>query len=92
MFSPPLIQDMTNVWVTLFNVFWFWGLKNTGPNPDHPFYSNPQAGALSTVGALLRTSNFYFSEARIVGGGRGAPKIKEGVTLRRLDYGSLPEP
>ena len=23
-FSPPLIQDMANVWVTLFKVF-FWG-------------------------------------------------------------------
>ena len=36
MCSPPLIQDMAIVWVTLFNLFCFWGPKNTGPNPDHP--------------------------------------------------------
>ena len=41
-FLPPLIQDLAIVGKTLFNVFWFWGPKNTGPNPDYPFQRNPQ--------------------------------------------------
>ena len=39
--------------------------------------------------SLLRTSYFYFSEARIVRAGRGggAPKINEGATLQGIwDY------
>ena len=32
-FSPPLIQDLAMV---VFNVFWFWGPKNSGPRADHP--------------------------------------------------------
>ena len=75
MFSPPLIQDLAIVGKVLFNVFWFWAPKSTGPNPDHPLkiISRP-AVALSTVGAFLfRTSNFYCSGGPIV---RGGPKTK----------------
>ena len=34
-FLPPLIQDLVIAGKVLFNVLWFWGPKNTGPNPDH---------------------------------------------------------
>ena len=91
MFSPPLIQDMAIVWVTLLNVCCFWGPKNSGPNPDHPFKKKKSPrppGALSTVGPFFRTSNFCFSGGPVVRGGGGGPKIEECATLGFRVYGS----
>ena len=34
---PALIQLKAAVGKTFFNVLCFWGPRNTGPNPDHPF-------------------------------------------------------
>ena len=76
MFSPPLIQDMANVWVTLFNVFWSWVRDRI---QTIPFKVIPEASRGPQYrGSLIEdvTSYFYFSEARIVGGGGGTPKIK----------------
>ena len=63
---------MAIVWVTLFNAFCFWGPKNTGPNPDHPFFEiiiSKASLALGTVGRLLRMSNFFFLGALLLGAG-----------------------
>ena len=36
-FGRRIFQDLAIVGKVLFDVFCFWGPKNTGPNPDHPF-------------------------------------------------------
>ena len=79
-FSPSLIQDLAIVARVLFNVFWFWGPKSTGPNPDHPFETNlrglpgpsvpwdPYSGRLISI----------FLGALLLGGG---PEIQVSPTL-----------
>ena len=77
MFSPPLIQDMAIVWVTLFNLFCYWALKLWDRVQTIPFKIVSKAFR-GTVGPLFRMSNFCFCGGPIV---RGGPKIKEGATF-----------
>ena len=79
--SPPLIQGLAIVAKTRFNVFWFWGPKNTGPNPDHPFESNPQ-GRPQYRGSLTLNPYCAFSGGPMFGGGRGrGPQFKVSPSL-----------
>ena len=73
----------------LFNVFCFWGPRNTGPNPDHPFQNNLQGLPGPSVpwgpysGRLFNFLFFRWPYCKGRGGGGGVPKtkIKEGPTV-----------
>ena len=72
---------MAIIWVTLFKVFCFWGLKIRDRIQTIPFKVIAKASLGPEYrGSLVQGLYFLFFLGPVVGGG-GANKIKHGATL-----------